>query len=79
MPQSDSPALVALAELRRELEAMLAWHDAHAPFVEGLSDQVAAVQWSINQVKALLGVSSVDPTAVDGGAFEMELRVHSGF
>ena len=30
----------------------------HAPYVEGLSDQVAAVQWSINQAKALLGVSS---------------------
>ena len=58
MPGPEHPNLAELAELRRELQAMLAWHDAHAPYVEGLSDQVAAVQWSINQAKILLGVSS---------------------
>ena len=58
MPGPEHPILAELAELRRELHAMLAWHDAHAPYVEGLSNQVAAVHWSINQAKILLGVSS---------------------
>ena len=58
MPGPEHPNLAELAELRRELHAMLAWHDAHALYVEGLSDQVAAVHWSINQAKILLGVSS---------------------
>ena len=65
MPGPEHPILAELAELRRELQAMLAWHDAHAPYVEGLSDQVAAVQWSITQAKALLGVSSTHHAAAE--------------